>query len=65
MKHLIRLLLLFIGATDVSYSGHTSQFFYTLDDEKKSMDRNIKSYYNLCKQANISPTKFWRDNFGG
>ena len=65
MKHLIKLLLLFIGATDVSYSGHTREFYYTLDNTHQRITRNLISYRGLCKQANISPTRFWINNFGG
>ena len=47
MKHLIKLLLLFIGATDVSYSGHTREFYYTLDNMRQKARRNLIVYRNL------------------
>jgi len=65
MKYLIKLLLSSIGAVNISYSGHTKEFYYTLDNTHQRIKRNLISYRGLCKKANVSPTRFWIDNFGG
>ena len=65
MKYLIKLLLSAIGAVNISYSGHTKEFYYTLDNMRQKARRNLIVYRNLCKKANVSPSKFWIDNFGG
>ena len=65
MKHLIKLLLSKMGAVNISYSGHNKEFYYTLNSTDEIRKRNILTYYDLCKLNNISPTKFWINNFGG
>jgi len=64
MKYIITLLLLQIGAINVSYSGKHHKFYYTLDGNKMVCRRTIISYYHLAKSFNISPSLFWIQHIG-
>ncbi len=64
MKYLITLLLLQIGAVNVSYSGKHRKFYYTLNGNKMVCRRTLISYYHLAKSFNISPSLFWIQHIG-
>ena len=65
MKYIITLLLLQIGAINVSYCGKQQKFYYTLNGKRMICKRTLISYYYLAHSFDISPSLFWIQHIGG